>query len=184
MTWYERLAWLPVFISILVALGVGGSHLSLANTPSNAPAFDILSFASVIAGFVITYSPLGSDYTTYLHHAAPGWKIFLCTYFGLFLPITSLQTLGAASSITALSYTPWAEAFNEGDVGSLLLAMLHGTGTFGKFLTVLLSLSVVGNVAPTIYSFGLSFQVFVPWSAKVPRYLFSVLAAAMYVLDP
>jgi purine-cytosine permease-like protein len=103
----------------------------------------------------------------------------LYSYLGLFLPITALQCLGAAASIAAAEYAPWREAFGEGDLGALLLAMLDGTGGFGKFLTVLLSLSVVGNVAPTIYSFGLSFQVFVPWSLKVPRYFFSILAAAM-----
>ena len=62
---YERLAWIPVLIVYIVALGIGGKHL--INPPPAAPADapTILSFASTIAGFVITYAPLSSDFTTY-----------------------------------------------------------------------------------------------------------------------
>jgi len=65
LNWYERLAWLPVLIVFVVALGVGGKHLT--NPPPSEPATAsvILSFASTIAGFVITYSPLSSDFTSY-----------------------------------------------------------------------------------------------------------------------
>lgn len=63
---YERISWFPVLLVFLVALGVGGNNLS--NPPASEPvtAGSVLSFASVIAGFVLTYSPLGSDYTTYM----------------------------------------------------------------------------------------------------------------------
>lgn len=62
---YERLAWIPVLVVYVVALGIGGKHL--INPPPAEPssASAILSFASTIAGFVITYSPLASDFTTY-----------------------------------------------------------------------------------------------------------------------
>jgi purine-cytosine permease-like protein len=181
VTWYERLAWLPVLVSVLVALGVGGKHLSLGAGPAPEPATAaaVLSFASVVAGFVITYAPLGSDYTTYLHRGAPGWKLFLYSYAGLVLPIASLQVLGAAAALAAAQHAPWGAAFADGDVGALLRAMLQGTGGGGAFLTALLALSVVGNVAPTMYSFGLNVQVFVPWAVRVPRYVFALLAAAM-----
>ena len=66
-------------------------------------------------------------------------------------------------------------------MGGLLEAMLHPTGGFGKFLIVLLSLSLVGTIAPMLYSFTLSMQVFIPWLVIVPRYVFSVFAIAMYV---
>lgn len=58
--------------------------------------------------------------------------------------------------------------------------MLSPSGNFGKFLTVLMALSVTANVAPTLYSFCLSFQVFMPFLAVVPRYVFSIVATAMY----
>ena len=63
---YERIMWIPVFVAYIVALGVGGKHLS-NNVPAAAPATarQVLSFASTLAGFVITYSPIASDYTIY-----------------------------------------------------------------------------------------------------------------------
>lgn len=63
--WYERLAWLPVLLVYLVAIGLGGKHLSNQSAVEPASAATILSFAATISGFVITYSPLGSDFSTY-----------------------------------------------------------------------------------------------------------------------
>lgn len=63
---YERVAWIPVLIVYLVALGVGGKHISSPPPAEPATAVNVLSFASVLAGFVITYSPLSSDFTTYM----------------------------------------------------------------------------------------------------------------------
>ena len=57
--------------------------------------------------------------------------------------------------------------------------MLHPAKGFGKFLTVLLSLSVAGNIAPTLYSVTLNVQVFIPALYIVPRYVFSIVATAM-----
>jgi purine-cytosine permease-like protein len=62
---YERLAWVPVLVVFIIALGVGGKHLTNPPPVQPATAPVILSFASTIAGFVITYSPLSSDFTSY-----------------------------------------------------------------------------------------------------------------------
>lgn len=76
----------------------------------------------------------------------------------------------------------WEVGYANGNVGGLIEAMLSPAGNFGKFLTVLMALSVTANVAPTLYSFCLSFQVFMPFLAVVPRYVFSIVATAMYVI--
>ena len=83
--------------------------------------------------------------------------------------------------ISAPSVPAWNEGYANGNVGGLIEAMLQPTGNFGKFLTVLMALSVTANIAPTFYSFSLSFQVFIPPLAVIPRYMFSILATAMYV---
>ena len=57
--------------------------------------------------------------------------------------------------------------------------MLSPLGNFGKFLTVLLSLSVAGNNSVAFYSISINLQVFMPILAAVPRYVFSVVATAM-----
>lgn len=68
---YERIAWIPVVITFVVALGVGGKHLINPPPAEPASASVILSFAATIAGFAITYSPLSSDFTNYFHPSVP-----------------------------------------------------------------------------------------------------------------
>lgn len=69
----------------------------------------------------------------------------------------------------------------SGNIGGLLEAMLSPLGGFGKFLTVMLSLSVTANIACTLYSMCFNFQVLFPSFARVPRYVFSIVGTAMYV---
>lgn len=90
-----------------------------------------------------------------------------------------LQCLGAAIAVAASSVPVWEQGYAGGNVGGLLEAMLCPVGNFGKFLTVLLSLSVAGNNAATMYSMSINLQVIVPIVVSVPRYVFSVVATAM-----
>jgi purine-cytosine permease-like protein len=65
LNWFERLAWIPILVVYIAALGVGGKNLSNPPPAEPASAATVLSFASTMAGFVITWAPLGSDYTLY-----------------------------------------------------------------------------------------------------------------------
>ncbi|ESK86250.1 cytosine-purine permease [Moniliophthora roreri MCA 2997] len=178
LNWYERVAWFPVLVVYLVALGVGGKNLSSVPPPEPVTAARVLSFASTIAGFVITYSGLASDFTIYYRSDAPSWKIFFYTFFGFTIPIALILCLGAAVAAAAPSIPLWAES--SGTPGGLLLAMLTPAGRgFAKFLTVLLALSVTGNIAVTFYSISLNVQVFIPKLVVVPRYAFSIAATAI-----
>ncbi|KAF5383051.1 hypothetical protein D9615_004948 [Tricholomella constricta] len=181
LNWYERLAWIPVVISFVVALGVGGKHLANPPPAEPATASAVLSFAAVLAGFVITWSSLSSDFTTYFRPDVSSWKIFLYSYFGFLLPLVTLQCLGAAVAVVASSVPAWDAGYAGGNVGGLLEAMLHPVKGFGKFLTVLLSLSVAGNIAATFYSITLNIQVFIPPLVVVPRYVFSLVATAIVI---
>ncbi|KAJ7596499.1 NCS cytosine-purine permease [Mycena floridula] len=181
LNWYERVAWIPVLIVFLVALGVGGKHIQSVPSVEPASAATILSFGSTVAGFVITYSSLGSDFTSYFRPDVSSWRIFLYSYFGFLLPIVTLQCLGAAVAASAPFVPSWEQGYENGNVGGLLEAMLRPTGKFGKFLTVLLSLSVTGNIAATFYSFCFNIQIFIPQLVIVPRYIFSILATAIVI---
>ena len=107
LNWYERLAWIPVFIIFIIILGVGGKHLTNPPPAEPATATTILSFASTVAGFVITYAPLSSDFTSYFKHdvsrfvhaqylspcisCALSWKIFWYSFAGFVLPIVRVN---------------------------------------------------------------------------------------------
>jgi purine-cytosine permease-like protein len=72
LAWYEQLTWFPMLITFAIALGVGGKNLENP-TFEPATARGVLSFASTLAGFTISYVPLGSDYTTYYREDVNRW---------------------------------------------------------------------------------------------------------------
>jgi purine-cytosine permease-like protein len=179
VAWLERLTWAAVLLAFVVALGVGGKHLADPSAPGPTDARAVLSFASVIAGFIVTYAPMASDYTLYLLPSTPSWKLFAYSYAG-FAPIIPLQCLGAAAVLSAPLVPGWDVAYGTGgDVGALVLAMLGPVGGFGRFLTVLLALSVAADIAPDVYSAALSLQVLVPGAGALPRPVFALVAFAV-----
>lgn len=77
----------------------------------------------------------------------------------------------------------WEAGFDNGNnAGGLIQAVLAPSGGFGKFLTVLLALSVPSTCAPTLYTFASSFMAIHASFARVPRYVYIFISEAMYVL--
>lgn len=181
LNWYERLCWIPVVIIYIIALGVGGKNLSSPPPPTPATASAVLSFASTLAGFAITFSGMSTDFSVYFKSTVSSWRMFFYVYIGLLIPVVTIQSLGAAVVVVVPDVPEWAEGYAGGNIGGLLEAMLRPVGGFGKFLTVLLSLSAAGNIAGTLYSVSINFQVFVPWLVAIPRYFLSILATGIVV---
>lgn len=75
----------------------------------------------------------------------------------------------------------WSTAYNTDSAGGVLAAMLEPAGGFGKFLVVLLAFSILGNIAGTMYSITLNFQLLVPWLVRIPRFVFSVVITAIVI---
>jgi purine-cytosine permease-like protein len=100
----------------------------------------------------------------------------------------TIQCFGAAITALTFSNVSYAEA-NSRSLGDLIHTILSPPSSphwahFGDFLTVLISLSVIGNIAATFYSICFNIQLLIPFDrvARVPRWAFSVLAFAMCVI--
>lgn len=91
------------------------------------------------------------------------------------------MVLGAAIGNAIPNVPAWQAAYDQTSVGGVLAAMLAPAGGFGKFLVVVLSFSLLGNLAATSYSVTLNLQLLLPFLVKVPRYLFSVVFAAIVI---
>src|SRR5689334_3345248 len=91
------------------------------------------------------------------------------------------MTLGSAIGNAIPNVPHWQAAYDETLVGGVLAAMLAPAGGFGKFLVVLLSFSLLGNLAATSYSVTLNLQLLAPFLVKVPRYLFSVVFVVIVI---
>lgn len=69
---YERYAWIPALIAIIITVGTGGKYLSRQVVPAEpAAAGTILSFGALVAGYMLPWAALASDFSTYFHHQAP-----------------------------------------------------------------------------------------------------------------
>ncbi|KAI1181238.1 NCS1 nucleoside transporter [Nemania sp. FL0916] len=178
---YERYAWIPAVIAIIITTGCGGSHLTQqAPTPAASPG-GVFSLGMIIASYMIPFAALASDFTTYLHPKFPSWRLFLYGFIGLVLPSVPLMILGAAIGGAISNVPAWEEGYETNAVGGVLAAMLQPAGGFGKFVVVVLSLTLLGNIAATMYSVTLNFQILVPQLVHVPRYIFSIVITAIVI---
>lgn len=107
--------------------------------------------------------------------------MFAYTYWGLVLPTVLLMTLGAAIAGALPNNPEWQTAYDSTLVGGALAAMLSSAGGFGKFVVVVLSLTLLGNTAGTMYAITLNFQTLIPWLFRVPRYAFSIVVTVVVI---
>ena len=110
-----------------------------------------------------------------------------------------MEILGAA--LVTITNPEYVEAFGDGNTGALISRVLEPWHGFGKFLLVLLALSVVGmntlsllihkvspyhfhkaNNIPNTYSAGLSIQALGRPFALVPRFFWTLVAFAAYTI--
>ncbi|KAF8231030.1 hypothetical protein L208DRAFT_1437901 [Tricholoma matsutake] len=182
--WYESAAWIPNVVTFIVLLGVGGKHLHPSSFPSYPvpTASMVLSFASFVASSVVSWCTMTPDYGVYHDSTASSYRIFTYTYLAFLTASITCHMLGASFAAVAPAVPSWNSAFgNGGNVGGLISAILAPTGGFGKFLVVLVALSVPSACAPTMYTFGTSFMSIAPIFAKVPRYIFTIVSEAILI---
>ena len=172
---FERYSWVFNLVAIIIATGVGGKQLFNQVETAPVPPSVIVSYGGVIAGFLIPWAAMASDFSVYCDPSVSTFRIFAYTYAGLFFPTVPLMVLGAAIGGATVSNSAWAEGYEKYIVGGVLEAMLKPAGGFGKFVAVLLSLSVIGNLSASMYSISLNFQLLVPFFRHIPRFVFSML---------
>lgn len=108
-------------------------------------------------------------------------KIFAYLYLGLFTPSIPLLVLGAAIGGALPNVESWATAYEAYGIGGVMAEMLAPAGGFGKFVLVILALSVIGNIAISMYSVAVCMQLFFPWFTKIPRFVFIIIAMAIMI---
>ncbi|KEY74675.1 hypothetical protein S7711_05428 [Stachybotrys chartarum IBT 7711] len=179
---YETYAFIPAVITIAIAAGCGGHRLVDQVVPAQpATAPQIISFGMIVASYMIPWAAIASDLTTYFDPKVPSWRVFAYTYCGLVIPTVLLMTLGAAIAGAIPNNPSWQTAYEENLIGGVLAAMVSSTGGFGQFVVVVLSLTLLGNTAGTMYAITLNFQTLVPWLIRVPRYGFAIVITVIVI---
>ncbi|KAF4964865.1 hypothetical protein FSARC_7256 [Fusarium sarcochroum] len=178
---WQRWQWLPNLIAITIAVGCGGKHL--INQADHGPATvkSIIGYGSLMAGYFMTFGGTVSDFTVYHSPRESKLKVFTYVYLGLLTPSTPLLILGAAIGGAIPNVESWQAAWDTYGIGGVLAEMLEPAGGFGKFVLVVLALSVVGNMVLSSYSVALCLQMLVPAFAKVPRFFFIIVTLAIMI---
>ncbi|KAL8283260.1 hypothetical protein RQP46_006038 [Phenoliferia psychrophenolica] len=179
---FERYASIPVFIILCILLGQAAPHMSTGVAGmGSGEAASILSFGGTLAGFALGWSSLAADYTVNFPADSSKVKVFVYTYLGLNLPLIFCEVIGAGLMSTFENKTTWADRYETHGIGGLLGAPLSAMGGFGKFLLVILSLSMVANNIPNMYSFALTFQALGKFAQSIPRMFLVIFGTCIYV---
>lgn len=173
---YERIAWIPMAIifAVVTIVMVSTNHVVILPTPAMnaAEIASLVSFGGAIYGFATGWSSYAADYNVNQPENTRPARVFWLTALGIFIPCVLLETLG----MLLASGSPNVPG------GQLLAFALTPLGGIGKVLVFLLALSIIANNIPNDYSLGLSVQVVGRWWQRVPRYLWTLLGAIVYVI--
>jgi purine-cytosine permease-like protein len=166
----------------LIILVLALPHFSAIATKNSglAEVAAFITFGGAIYGFATGWSSYAADYNVNQPEDTPASRVFWLTYLGVFIPCVLLETLGLI--LVTAAVPAWQTAFNNGSVGGLLAAVVSPLGGFGKLILALIALSIVANNIPNDYSLGLSVQVFGKAFQRVPRYVWTLIGAVLYVI--
>ncbi len=169
---YERWAWIPMAIIFIILFVVAVPHMKIIPTPAFGAAeiAGFISFGGAIYGFATGWSSYAADYNVNQPEDTPAARVFWLTVLGVFIPCVLLETLGMA-------FTSWVPKGG----GDLLAGVAAPLGGFGTFLVALLALSTIANNIPNDYSLGLSMQVLGKWFMHVPRWIWTLIGAVVYI---
>ncbi|KAF9235053.1 permease for cytosine/purines, uracil, thiamine, allantoin-domain-containing protein [Melanogaster broomeanus] len=184
---YERYAWIVTFFIMCCLWGLGGkagfdagAQVSFEDS-GRALSADIFGFGGIVFGSFSGWAPVAADYNVRLPADTSPWRVFILTFFGLYLPICFTAILGAA--LVTITDPAYVAAFGEGgNTGGLVSQVLSPWGGGGKFLLVFLALSVIANNIPNTYSTGLSIQALGRPFAIIPRFFWVFLSFVAYTV--
>ncbi len=177
---YERYAWIPLAIIFVIMFVVSVQRFNL--TPSNTTLtltglVSFITFGGAVYGFATGWSSYAADYNVNQPENTPSSRVFWLTFLGIFIPCVLLETLGLLFTTNA----PWGKVYAADGGGALMSAVVQPLGGFGTLILVLLALSVIANNIPNDYSLGLSVQVFGKTFQRVPRWVWTLIGAVIYV---
>lgn len=186
---YERYAYIVITIIIVMIYVLGGKEpagydltAQSANEATGANlAADILSFGGIMFGAVSGWSPVAADFNMRLPADTSPTYVFVLTFFGVYIPVVFVSILGAC--LVTIQNPDYIAAYEgENGMGGLLSQTLSPWGGGGKFLMVILALSVIANNVPNTYSAALSIQALGKPFQKVPRFIWTVLVFLIYTI--
>ena len=184
--YYERYAWLPQLVVVMILAGVSGPKFDLysnlsAGTDSRTLAGNRLSFFSLTLSASITYAEVGADYFVYYPENSSRTKIFICTLVGLAISFTPMYIIGIGLGSGMFSNSAWEHAYKTSQ-GALIVEGYRPLGSFGSFCSVIMALGLVSNIVAPTYASGIDWQALGRYFEKVPRIVWNTFSVVIYTV--
>ncbi|KAL6449552.1 LOW QUALITY PROTEIN: TPN1 Vitamin B6 transporter TPN1 [Candida maltosa Xu316] len=183
----ETLLSLPVncaFLLLYVCASQKFSYLTWEDAIDDKPTIkgNWLSFFSLCYSITSTWGTIASDYYILFPENTPDMEIFAITFFGIAIPTTFVGVAGLLIGNVALTYQPWGDAYAKLGMGGLLHEAFRPWGAGGKFLLMVIFLSLISNNIINTYSAAFGVQLAGRGLAKIPRWLWAIVLTAVYLI--
>ncbi|KAI1848615.1 hypothetical protein JX266_005474 [Neoarthrinium moseri] len=172
---YERFAWIPQLIVLLVLAGTAGPNFDVGARSvgsDTAISANRLSFLSLCLYVPNSWGAAASDFYVYYPERTSKLKIFALTLAGLWLSFSLVYLLGIGIATGIRNNQAWSDAY-EVSTGALIVSAFEPLKGFGRFCGVIVALGVIANSIPGTYAAALGCQVLGRYGKAVPRWTWS-----------
>ncbi|ODQ67870.1 hypothetical protein NADFUDRAFT_68238 [Nadsonia fulvescens var. elongata DSM 6958] len=182
---FERWAAIPVNITFLLLYVVSARnyHVELISQGTRATIIgNWLSFFAVAFGITGAWIAIASDYYVTFPEDMSATAVITITWFSIFIPTAFVGALGVFLATGVVAIPQWYDAYETYGNGGLLDIAFSPWNGGGKFLLVMLYISLISNNILNTYSIALSTQVWGRVCTRVPRYIWATLTAVVYLV--
>ncbi|KAG7196077.1 uncharacterized protein KQ657_000088 [Scheffersomyces spartinae] len=185
---FEAALAIPVnlaFLLLYISASDKFSYLSNANSPLDDAATlkgNWLSFFSLCYAITSTWGSVASDYYILFPENTPDVQVYFITFFGILLPTSFVGVIGSLIGNVAMNYQPWNDAYAEAGMGGLLFKAFERWNGGGKFLLMVIFISLISNNIINTYSACFGIQLFGGFLTKIPRWFWSIVVTIVYMV--
>ncbi|KAG5361417.1 Vitamin B6 transporter TPN1 [Yarrowia sp. E02] len=181
--WFEKVFAIPLNVVFLLLYVCSHSYYDVhakSQGTNLTIAGNWLSNFAACFGITNTWMPLAADYYAQYSPSVKSWKIVTVTWLSIFIPSAFVGVLGTLLS-TGVGINPeWADIHDKWGNGGLITAGFAKWKGGGKFLVVLLFISIICNNILNTYSFALSIQTWGRSVMRIPRWFWSFICCCIY----
>lgn len=188
---FQTAVAIPTNLAILlfyIVVGKKTGYISQSNAMARELGYSTLTLTgNWLSYFTIAYSTTAtwggsaSDYYILFPDNTSDLKVFLVTFFGIAVPSNFAAIVATLAGSIAYSNTKWADAYSKYSIGGIMAEAFSVWGNFGKFVVVVLYISLACNTIINTYSGAFLFQLIDIYLARVPRWIWATLISAIYL---
>lgn len=183
---FEGFIGIFVMIVVLLLYIISGkeytqyTNLPTIGTDSLTKIGNRISFFTLAYSTTTTWGGCASDYYVVFPENVPQSTIFVFTFFSIGIPSLFSGVIGMLIGNAAVGNKLWNDTYEEKSLGGLLNLVFDRWGNFGKFLLVILWLSLITNNIINTYSSALSVQLLDDLAYRyLPRWFIVIIIFAI-----